>query len=465
MDQESVPTLMDFAAKSLLSNEPIAIQSLEVLPKQLYIPLFKNAFLGRHKKVLNAMVRVWPFHCLHIGTLDIQEPPYEILEAILDGLQFLPIQNTSSGGPKLRILDLRQSQDCGITCYYGFQQKLCSHSCVNSQNSILKIEEVQHRGMVSETVTSESASSWKPIELLVNLSFNSNLRTKQFLLLLKSKIEQSFGSLHLCCRYLQINHISMYTSNLQILDPACVDHLEVNRVHLSKIITLFPQLIHLNRLMLSSIPFQSCNGSNFETFLTWLGKLDMLQELSVSFFSLTDQLHKALSILQSYAHLNSLRLPFCQLSNKDLTVLSQSDLVTHLTRLDLSSNQIFWRGYEPFLALLVRVSGTLQHLEINNCKITDSELSAILPALSHCSHLRVLSLAYNSLTMAALVNLLKSLIALSNLRRVVYPVPLHCYELGRIEGHLDRNKLAEAKAHLNLVLQMAQRNDIYWTIL
>ncbi|XP_049622889.1 melanoma antigen preferentially expressed in tumors-like [Suncus etruscus] len=464
MNQESIPTLMDFAAKSLLSNEPIAIQSLEVLPKHLYIPLFKSAFLGRHKKVLNAMVRVWPFYCLHIGTLIVQEPPYEILEAIVDGLQFLPVQNTSSGGPKLRILDLRQSQNYEITCYYRFQQKLCSHSCVNSQNSILKVEEVQHRCIFNERVTSESASSWKPIELLVNLSFNSSWRTKRFLLFIKRKIEQSFGSLHLCCRYLQINHISVHNSSVQILDPACVDRLELNWVHLRKVITLFPQFIRLNSLTLFNIPFQSCNGSNFETFLTWLGKLDMLQELSFSFFCLTNQLQKVLRVLQHLVHLNSLRFLFCELSHRDLTVLSQNDHVTHLKRLDLSNN-LHWSDYDPFKGLLERVSGTLQHLEINNCKITDSELSAILPVLSHCSHLRVLSLAYNYLSMTALVNLLQSLTALSNLRRVVYPVPLHCYELGRFGGQLDLNKLAEAKAHLNLVLQMAQRNDIYWTIL
>ncbi|XP_055980194.1 leucine-rich repeat-containing protein 14-like [Sorex fumeus] len=465
MDQKTMPTLMEFAAKSLLSNEPAAIQALEVLPKHLFIPLFKTAFLGRQKEVIKAMVKVWPFHCLHIGTLNIQEPPYEILEAMVDGLQFIPAHNTPSGDPKLRILDLRQSHDYGITCSYRAKQSLCLYSCVYSEHSIIKVEEAQNRVRCSEMGTpgSEPVSAWKPIELVVNLSFNSNLRTKRFLYFLKSKVEQSFGSLHLCCRYLQISQISVHTSSLQILDPACIDHLEVNRVHLKTVVTLLPQLSHLNSLTLTSIPFQSCNGANFDIFLTWLGKLEILQELSLSFFYLSDQLHKLLRVLQSPIHLNTLSLPFCDLSNKDLTVLSQSSQVTHLKRLDLSNNQIIGGGYGPFLTLLERVSGTLEHLEINNCKITDSSLSAILPALGHCSHLRFLSLAYNSLTMSALQKLLQSLTALMDLRRVVHPVPVHCYEQGSFRGSLDRRKLAAVKAQLNLMLQTAQRNDMYWT--
>ena len=55
--------------------------------------MFIDAFLGGHKKILKAMVRVWPFHCLYIGTLNVQESYYEILEAMIDGLQILSDQN------------------------------------------------------------------------------------------------------------------------------------------------------------------------------------------------------------------------------------------------------------------------------------------------------------------------------------------------------------------------------------
>uniref|UniRef100_A0A8C7A0J7 Melanoma antigen preferentially-expressed in tumors n=1 Tax=Neovison vison TaxID=452646 RepID=A0A8C7A0J7_NEOVI len=73
-------TLLELAAKSLLSNEPAAIHALEELPRDLFVPLFIDAFMGGHEKILKAMVRAWPFHCLHIGALSVQESYYEILE-------------------------------------------------------------------------------------------------------------------------------------------------------------------------------------------------------------------------------------------------------------------------------------------------------------------------------------------------------------------------------------------------
>ncbi|XP_055980104.1 leucine-rich repeat-containing protein 14-like [Sorex fumeus] len=465
MDRNTAPTLMECAGKCLLSNVPAAIKALEILPKHLFIPLFKTAFLGRQKEVLKAMVKVWPFHCLHIGTLKIQERPYDIMEALVDGLQFIPAQSSPSGGPKLRILDLRQNIECRITCSYRTRRAFCFHSCVYSDRSILEVEEALNEAQCLDVVPSETdpGVTWKTAELLINLTFNSTLRTKRFLSFLKSKVEQSSGSLHLCCRYLQINQISVHTNMLQILDPACIDRLEVNRVHLRRVTSLFPQLKHLDSLKLTSIPYQSCNGPNFEIFLTWLGKLDILQELNLSFFCLSDRVHKLLSVLQSPIHLTSLSLPFCDLSNRDITVLSQSSQVTHLKRLNLSNNLIFWGGREPFQILLERVSGTLQHLEINNCQVTDSALEIIIPALTQCYQLRAIVMALNPVTMSALENLLQTLTTMVNLKRVVYPIPAHCYEEGNFPGSLNRQKLNAVKAQLNFLLQMARRSDMSWT--
>ncbi|KAI5930981.1 Leucine-rich repeat-containing protein 14 [Manis javanica] len=55
MDKEPTGTLLELAAKSLLSNEQAAIHALDELPRDLFVPLFIPAFLGRHKEVLKAM--------------------------------------------------------------------------------------------------------------------------------------------------------------------------------------------------------------------------------------------------------------------------------------------------------------------------------------------------------------------------------------------------------------------------
>lgn len=200
-------------------------------------------------------------------------------------------------GPKLRILDLRQDPDCGTTCSeISTTFPFCFQSCVYSQHSILKTEEAQHNVKCLGIVNSESEppSTQKPVELLVDLSFNGTLRTKQFLSFLQSKVEQSFGSLHLCCRDLQINKISAHKSVLQFLDLGCIDHLELNQAYLNEVTTLLAQMIHLNSISLSNISFKRCKGEDFRTFLIQLGQLHNLQELSLALFCLTDQLHKLL---------------------------------------------------------------------------------------------------------------------------------------------------------------------------
>ncbi|XP_057573579.1 melanoma antigen preferentially expressed in tumors-like [Hippopotamus amphibius kiboko] len=444
MEQKTTVTLLELAAKSLLSNEPAAIHALGEIPRDLFVPLFNTAFLGGHKMMLKAMVSLWPFRCLHIGSLNAQESCYDILEAMIDGLPIHPAQNSSSWAPKLRILDLRHDPDCETTCS-EIQTTLpfCIQSCIYSQYSILKIEEAQ-RGVRCPGIGnsgSERQSAQEPMELVVDISLSSTLRTEQFHSFLCNKVQQSFGSLHLCCRDLQIDGISAHKSILQFLDLGCIDHLEMDQVCLSEVASLLARVIHLNSLSLSNIPFKSYKERKRRSFLHWLGRLDNLQDFGLASFCLTDQLHEVL---------------------RDVTVLSQSSQATHLRVLNLSNNRLFSGVYEPFQSLLEKVSGTLQHLEINNCMLTDSALSAILPALSRCTHLRVLSFAFNPITMPMLKSVLQHLTSLMELKHVIYPVPVHCYEEWNIQDSLDRQKLAEVQAQLQAMLHGAQRDNMNW---
>nr|XP_010994570.1 melanoma antigen preferentially expressed in tumors-like [Camelus dromedarius] len=464
MDQKPTATLLELAAKSLLSNEPAAIHALNEIPRDLFVTLFNAAFLGGHKQMLKAMVRVWPFCCLHVGSLNTQESYYEILEAMIDGLQILPAQNSSSWGPKLRILDLRHDPDCGTTCsQIRTTFPFCFQSCIYSQRSILKIEEAQHNVRCLGTGNSESEpqSAQEPMELLVDISLTGTWRTEQFLSFLLSKVEQSSGSLHLCCRDLQIEKISAHKSILQFLDLGCIEHLDIDQAYLSEVTTLLARVINVSGLSLSNIPFKSYKGRNFRSFLIWLGQLDNLQEFSLSFFSLKDQLHRLLRVLPS--QMDMLSLSYCDLSSRDVTVLSQSCQATYLRALNLSSNQIFSEADEPFQTLLEKVSGTLEHLEITNCMITDSTLSNVLPALSLCSNLRILSFAFNPITMPALKSLLQHLTHLMKLKYVIYPIPVHCYEEWNFRDTLDQQKLAKVQAQLNAMLQEVKRDDVNWT--
>ncbi|CAH6781410.1 Prame [Phodopus roborovskii] len=457
MDDRDPSTLLDLAIQSLLSNEPVAIHSLGEIPRELFVPLFSAAFMGGYRKTLTAMVKVWPFTCLHIGTLSVQEPQRELLKAMVESLQFLPVQNSTSRSPKLRILDVRQGVDCRTTCpEFGIKSPTCFHGCTHSVRSILKLESQCSIGDPNPA----SQSSRQPMELLVDLSLDGTLREREFFALLLNKVEQSSGSLHLCCRDLQIDKFSYARNTLKFLDLTCIHNLAVDQASLSEVTTLIAHMIYLDSLSLSKITFTSLHGKVFRVFLNYLGRMNCLKELNLSSFSITDHLASLLRALPP--NLDFLYLPFCEISYRDLKFLSQSPQATHLKLLNLSNNPMYWDDCGPFQILLQKLSDTLQHLAINHCHLTDAVLSAILPALTKCSHLRVISFVSNPITMPMLMRIVHYLTPLMELKYVIYPIPVHCYEQWHFQGSLDRQKLADVQAQLKMMLQAAKRSDMNW---
>ncbi|XP_059130998.1 oogenesin-3-like [Peromyscus eremicus] len=92
MSIHSPPTLMKPARQALLRNEAVAISALQKLPWTLFPALFKDAFNGRHTRIVKAMVAAWPFLCLPVGAL-MNTFNLEMVQEMLDGLDVLLTQN------------------------------------------------------------------------------------------------------------------------------------------------------------------------------------------------------------------------------------------------------------------------------------------------------------------------------------------------------------------------------------
>ncbi|XP_052027657.1 melanoma antigen preferentially expressed in tumors-like isoform X2 [Apodemus sylvaticus] len=454
MEGKTPNRLLDLAMQSLLSKESTAIQALEDIPRELFVPLFITAFKGGHKNTLSAMVKVWPFYCLHIGSLTVHESQHELLKAMIENLPVFPAQ--TSARPKLRILDLRQDTGCRTACPEVSTKSSCFYSCTYSDCSISKIEK---RHLYSENSGCKTLLP-KPVELLVDLSLDGSLMEKEFLVLLMHKIEESLGSLHVCCRDLQIDKLCKCKCTLKFLDLKCIDQLSVDRGSLSDITSILCRMVDLESLSLSNVTFRSLSGKVFKIFLSHLQRMGHLKELSLSSFCLKNHLDRVLRILPP--GLDFLYLPFCDLSYRDFKVMSQSPQVTHLKLLNLSNNPMYWEDFEPFHTVLANLSGTLQHLEINHCLISDTAISALIPALIRCTHLRVLGFASNPITMPMLVNIMHNLTPMKELKYVIYPIPVHCYERWHFQGSLDRQKLAIVQLQLKAMLELAQREDMNW---
>ena len=85
------PSLQLLAMQSLLLSEASSISTLEYLPHNLFPPVFKEAFTGKHMQLLKAMVAAWPFSYLPVGSLT-KTPDVELLQAILGGIDVLQAQ-------------------------------------------------------------------------------------------------------------------------------------------------------------------------------------------------------------------------------------------------------------------------------------------------------------------------------------------------------------------------------------
>ncbi|XP_075812995.1 melanoma antigen preferentially expressed in tumors-like [Microtus pennsylvanicus] len=455
MDAKNPKTLMDLAIQCSLRHESAAIQALEYIPRDLFIPLFIAAFKGGHKNILGDMVKVWPFYCLHLGTLTVLEPHRELLKAMIENLPLYPAKNKSRK-PKLRILDLRQDIDCRITCpEVRINPPFCFHACTYSENSVTKMEG-QHR----LTDLESSIHLPRPIELLMDLSLDGSLMEREFLMLLTRKIRESFGALHICCRDLQVDKLGDCKCTLRIFDLNCVNQLLVDKGSLSDITNVLSQMSHLKSLSLFKVTFRSLSGKVFKNFLSHLQRMENLKELNLSSFRLKNHLDSVLRVLPP--NLDFLYLSFCDISYRDFRFLAQCPQVFHLKMLNLSNNAMNWDDFVPFQTLLLNLSGTLKHLEISHCLINDSAISVLIPALVRCTRLRVLGFAANPITMPMLVHIMHRLTRLMRLKYVIYPIPIHCYERWHFQGRLDRRSLSIVQLQLKAMLQIAGRNDMKW---
>ena len=82
----------------------------------------------------------------------------------------------------------------------------------------------------------------------------------------------------------------------------------------------------------------------------------------------------------------------------------------------------------PLQVLLQNVADTLQSLDLQGCRMKDSHLTHLIPALSQCSKLTKLNLYDNDFSTPILKDLLYHTANLRKLSVEQYPAPLQCYD-------------------------------------
>uniref|UniRef100_G1PMK0 Uncharacterized protein n=1 Tax=Myotis lucifugus TaxID=59463 RepID=G1PMK0_MYOLU len=447
MSIRTPPTLLELAAKRLLRDQASAIAALEDLPAELFPYLFAMAYRGgRRPQLLKALAQAWPFTVLPLGVL-MQRPPDHAptraagLKPVLDALDVLLAQEVRPRRCKLRVLDLRNTGTNFWDMWLGVGTETCS----------LRELLTMHRSSPS------MEHPLAPLEVFLDLTFDERDQDEFFMHIIQWA-QQREGLLHLCCKTLRISEVPFQRVS-RVLDRVrlgCIQEVDVNCTW--DLSTLGTFSLYLGTMSnLQEIFLMEQEGErldqeeqrSFSQFLSQMLRLRHLRDLHMCSLSfLPGRLDQVLRCLQ--VPLYKFCLMCCpRLTRSDLTHLFQCPnlrelRVLHLTEVNLADFS------EPLRALLEAVAPTLQFLGLDNCRMGDSQVEAILPVLSHCHRLRTFTIYMNNFPVATVEKLLRHTTGLRSLGREVYPIPLECY---RTRGTVNKERLALIQAELTMVLR------------
>ncbi|KAM7070221.1 leucine-rich repeat-containing protein 14-like isoform 1-T2 [Acridotheres tristis] len=469
-------SLLFLCARRLVAHHP-----LPALPDDLYPVLFKAAFLDGRPLVLQDLVAAWPFAELNLQRLVGRR---ELLgdhdcnlcvEAVIQGMGAQLQQELEEPGldSSLRVLDMT-GLPAGITISFstGALAKACLELSKHQQ-------EFQRRGSKRHKGCSGGATAAAaPQPPGVDVHTDLFVIRDSYEILRDALQDGGAGPLRLKCREFEAERISAseIVTLLESLDPSCLRRVDLrfNSLGLSGLLEILPRLsrfpeLRSLKLQYSYLELQQQtpeSARRIHGIARQLGMLPRLRELNLRSSQLSGKLHQILCDLQ--APLESLELASCSLAPADLAFLSQSFHAPALKKLDLSGHDFSQGLLEPLQLLLEETSASLLQLDLLECHMNDSHLEVLLPTLLRCSRLRFLGLYGNSLSTAALKDLLQKTLELPDLRLVVYPYPMDCYK--RVPPGPwwkvlveDKELFAAVKAEFSQMLANSKRTDLNWT--
>ncbi|NXX12007.1 LRC14 protein, partial [Podargus strigoides] len=488
-------SLLFLCARRLVSHRPGARRALDLLPAELYPVLFHAAILDGRTLALRDLVTTWPFPVLSIQRLlghrhlFLEEKPNKLcIQAVILAVvaHLRRALEEAFGGPsdrrcRLRVVDMTGLNDDDTD--RGPEGMSLWSSTVALAKACLEVSKHQteclKRG--SKRRKGPSGASRPPPSIAVDVHADLFVNATSFGVLRDALQTGTAGPLRLKCRDFHAEELSVAgtVALLESLEPAGVRRVDLrfNNLGLTGLCAVLPHLTRFTHLLSLKLPYSNVDvrrhtpgmDAGLRHLAAQLGTLPCLKELNLGSSRLSGKLRQLLGDLQ--APLESLELAFCSLLPGDLAFLSQSLHAPALRKLDLSGHDFSHNLLQPLRSLLEKTSPSLLHLDLMECRLTDARLEDLLPALCRCSHLRSLGLFGNPLTTLALKTLLRQTVVLPDLRLVVYPYPVDCYnqEPPRspsallLEDAVDEERFTTVSAELCRMLVSSGRADVVWT--
>ncbi|XP_013359590.1 PREDICTED: PRAME family member 12-like [Chinchilla lanigera] len=438
MSTQHPQTLQKLAIQSLLRDKALAMEAVEHLPGALFPPVFIEAFTGGHAEVLKAMVLVWPFPCLPLGslmemrttgTLDTQKNVYRMKErmfqTVLEGIHVLLSQKVCSRRFKLQVLDMRAvHQNVWTVCAENMLQGYSSEAMkrIKTRKSLPRVAEKQ------------------PLKVIVDLCIMNEWLDPVVSYLLNWAQEME-NRVHLECPKLCITGlcIEQVTEVLRKLNLYSVQEMDMTNLH----------KLFISHIFVPATISPEMKEKLFTKITSQFHKLHCLREIYMdSVEVLEGHLDQVLRCLK--CPLETLSLRDCQLSQDDWNQLPQAEQTRQLKSMGLICIRLTDFSPEPLRILLDNVAATLTTLRLENCGITDAQVCAFLPSLSCCSQLTTFCFIRNFISIATMKKLLGHTARLRSLNRELYSVPQEVY-VPR-DGTLQQ-MWNELKAHESVVIE------------
>ncbi|VTJ88240.1 Hypothetical predicted protein [Marmota monax] len=499
MSIQSPPTLLQLAGRSLLSNKSRAVLDLEDLPIELFPPLFVEAFSRGHTEVLKKMVRAWPFTRLPLGAL-MRKPQLEMIQVALDGLDMLLAQQDH---PRLPVLPARRGGEAlamlrriwdrlpdvevpvaAVVTHEGGSNCPCLSLYKRWKLQVLDLRNVPQNfwrmwsGAVFDACSPEDIKKNRTLKLgpamaakpLFKVFIDLSLRKRpldEFLTHLFLWVRQRRDRLHLCCNRLKIfGKPTRHTKKLlRLLQLDSVQKVEVHCAWapstLAACAPFLGQMRNLRKLLVSQVYVPAYTSQEEQEQLLaqltfqFLG-MDCLRKFCANaVFLLEGHLEQVLRHLKT--PLETLSITNCPLSDSDWNYLSRYPNARQLRHLELRGIKLTDFSLEPLQILLDSTATTLNSLDLEACGITDSQLQALLPALSRCSQLVIMSIHGNRLSMSTLRDLLLHTARLSQLSIELYPAPLESYDA---RGTIHPGRCSQLCAELTAIVRDFRQPNI-----
>ena len=131
--------------------------------------------------------------------------------------------------------------------------------------------------------------------------------------------------------------------------------------------------------------------------------------------------------------LKTLSSTYSLVSQRELDSFACCQSLFQLKHLELRGVVLLDLDLMPLRGLLMKVAGTLETLDLQGCRMKDSQLNVLLPVFKQCSQISNINFYNNEFSMPFLKDLLQHTANWSKMNVEQYPAPLQCYsELGHV---------------------------------